>query len=113
MVHKGLLEGFWEGLSPSRLPRVRGARVTEAVCRDAPPIGTRHMKGVKGNTLLSHISGSSRRMVVAVLFLKLCGRNVTVLEDVIQDYAGPFGRHPIDQLLKGWVNHRDPIRSAF
>ena len=78
-----------DDLRQSRAPRQSShftfAEFAETIRRDLPPVAPTHAKRLNRDAILPHVARGARRMIIAVAFLQFLGRDVTVLEDVIND----------------------------
>src|SRR3989442_1762829 len=66
--------------------------------RDFPPVTALDSKHLNRNSVLLHVTNSSRRMIVAVSVLQVLRRDVPVFQDVLNDCTRTFGCDAIAKL---------------
>jgi len=81
--NKKLLELLGKDLAPGERGSANLGRVSKAVRTDALALAATDAERFEGNTLLPDVPGGPWRVVVTVLGLQLFGRDVTVLQDVL------------------------------
>jgi hypothetical protein len=102
LPRQAIPEFLRESASPAEETTADFGEVGKPVGGDAPSIATLYPECLEGNSLIPYVLCSPGRMVVPILVLKFLGRNVTVLQDMLDDSPGSLvsnGANPFKELF--------------